>query len=374
LLKGNCDMTRIKTILTDAIKEKASDVHINVGMPPIFRKNTELIDMDFPAVSSEDAKEMVLDMVGLERFKKLEENRDLDFSITIEDGHRLRVNAHYQRETIAVSFRVIPNQIPSIDDLNLPSLVRGLTDLPRGLVLVTGHTGSGKSTTLAAMIGLINKKYKKRVVTLEDPIEFLLENEMSMIEQREIGSDCSDFASGLRHVLRQDPDIIMVGEMRDLETTSSTITAAETGHLVFSTLHTINAPQTIERIIDIYPANQQDQIRTMLANTLQAVVSQTLFKRIDVPGMVPCTEILLCTIAVRSCIRENRIYEIPNIIETSRRLGMQNIDSSIADMYFKGLIDRDEAIARSTNPGKMETSLTPMEQFEVVRPLEVPNL
>jgi len=367
-------MTRIKTILTDAIKEKASDVHINVGMPPIFRKNTELIDMDFPAVSSEDAKEMVLDMVGLERFKKLEENRDLDFSITIEDGHRLRVNAHYQRETIAVSFRVIPNQIPSIDDLNLPSLVRGLTDLPRGLVLVTGHTGSGKSTTLAAMIGLINKKYKKRVVTLEDPIEFLLENEMSMIEQREIGSDCSDFASGLRHVLRQDPDIIMVGEMRDLETTSSTITAAETGHLVFSTLHTINAPQTIERIIDIYPANQQDQIRTMLANTLQAVVSQTLFKRIDVPGMVPCTEILLCTIAVRSCIRENRIYEIPNIIETSRRLGMQNIDSSIADMYFKGLIDRDEAIARSTNPGKMETSLTPMEQFEVVRPLEVPNL
>jgi len=374
LLKGNCDMTHIKTVLAKAIKEKASDVHINVGMPPIFRKNTELIDMDFPAVSSEDAKEMVLDIVGLERFKKLEENKDLDFSITIEDGHRLRVNAHYQRETIAVSFRVIPNQIPSIDDLNLPPLIKGLTDLPRGLVLVTGHTGSGKSTTLAAMIGLINKKYKKRIVTLEDPIEYLLENEMSMIEQREIGSDCPEFASGLRHVLRQDPDIIMVGEMRDLETTSSTITAAETGHLVFSTLHTINTPQTIERIIDIYPANQQDQIRTMLANTLQAVISQTLFKRIDVPGMVPCTEILLCTIAVRNCIRENRIYEIPNIIETSRRLGMQNIDNSITDMYFKGLIDRDEAIARSTNPGKMEKSLTPMEQFEVVRPLEVPNL
>jgi twitching motility protein PilT len=367
-------MAGIKTILADAIEKKASDVHINVGMPPILRKNTELIEMDFPVVGSEDAKEMVLDMIGLDKFKKLEEKRDLDFSTTIEDGHRFRVNAHYQRETIAISFRVIPNQVPLIEELNLPPIVKELTDLPRGLVLVTGHTGSGKSTTLAGMVGVINKKYKKRIVTLEDPVEYLLENEMGMIEQREIGSDCPDFASGLRHVLRQDPDIIMVGEMRDLETTSSTITAAETGHLVFSTLHTMNAPQTIERIIDIYPANQQDQIRAMLANTLQAVVSQTLFKRIDVPGMVPCTEILLCTIAVRNCIRENRIYEIPNIIETSRCLGMQNMDNSITDMYSKGLIDRNEAITKSTNPGKMEKLLVPMEQFEVIQPPEVANL
>jgi twitching motility protein PilT len=368
------DAIEIKTILADAIEKKASDVHINVGMPPILRKNTELIEMDFPVVGSEDAKEMVLDMIGLDKFKKLEEKRDLDFSTTIEDGHRFRVNAHYQRETIAISFRVIPNQVPLIDELSLPLIVKELTDLPRGLVLVTGHTGSGKSTTLAGMVGLINRKYKKRIVTLEDPVEYLLENEMSMIEQREIGDDCPDFASGLKHVLRQDPDIIMVGEMRDLETTSSTITAAETGHLVFSTLHTMNAPQTIERIIDIYPANQQDQIRAMLANTLQAVVSQTLFKRIDVPGMVPCTEILLCTIAVRNCIRENRIYEIPNIIETSRCLGMQNMDNSITDMYSKGLIDRNEAITKSTNPGKMEKSLVPMEQFEVIQPPEVSNL
>jgi len=306
----------------------------------------------------------------VDRFKKLEENKDFDFSTSINGGHRFRVNAHYQRSTIAISFRVIPNRIPLIDDLNLPPIVKELTDMPRGLVIVTGHTGSGKSTTLAGMIGLINRKYKKRIVTLEDPVEYLLENEMSMIEQREIGFDCPDFASGLRHVLRQDPDIIMVGEMRDLETTSSTITAAETGHLVFSTLHTINAPQTIERIIDIYPANQQDQIRTMLANTLQAVISQTLFRRIDEPGMVPCAEILLCTSAVRNCIRENRIYEIPNIIETSRRLGMQNMDNSIADRYFKGFIDREEAIARSSNPGKMEKLLTPVEQFEVVQPPE----
>jgi len=363
-------MADIKTILAESIEKSASDVHINVGMPPIFRKNTELLDMGFPAVSSEDAKEMVLAMVGPDRFKKLEENRDLDFSTTVEDGHRFRVNAHYQRDTIAISFRVIPNQTPLIDDLHLPPIVKELTDLPRGLVLVTGHTGSGKSTTLAAMVGLINTKYKKRIITLEDPIEYLLGNEMSMIEQREIGFDCPEFASGLRHVLRQDPDIIMVGEMRDLETTSSTITAAETGHLVFSTLHTINAPQTMERIIDIYPSNQQDQIRTMLANTLQAIISQTLFKRIDEPGMVPCTEILLCTSAVRNCIRENRVYEIPNIIETSRRLGMQNMDHSINEMYSKGFIDREEAITRSNNPGKMEKSLTPMEQFEVVQPPE----
>jgi twitching motility protein PilT len=360
-------MVNIKTILENVIEHGASDLHINVGMPPILRRNTELTELDFPAISNEDAKEMVLSMIGPNRYKKFEEYKDLDFSTNLDDGHRFRVNAHFQRDTIAIAFRVIPNQIPLIDDLHLPPIVKELTDLPRGLVLVTGHTGSGKSTSLAAMIDVINTKYRKRVVTLEDPIEYMLENKNSMIEQREIGADCTDFASGLKHVLRQDPDIIMVGEMRDLETTGSTVTAAETGHLVFSTLHTINASQTIERIIDIYPAAQQNQIRTMLANTLQAVLSQTLFRRIDEPGMVPCTEILLCTSAVRNCIRENRIYEIPNIIETSRRLGMQNLDNSITDMYFKGYIDREEAIMRSSNPAKMEKMLVPAEEFEVVQ-------
>ncbi len=363
-------MLDIGMILAAAIEGMASDVHINVGMQPVLRKNTELLNMDFPVVSNEDAKEMVLSMVGSERFEVFEAKRDLDFSTSIDDGHRFRVNAHYQRETIAISFRVIPNQIPSIEELHLPAIVGELTNLPRGLVLVTGHTGSGKSTTLASMIGLINSKYRKHIITLEDPVEYAIENEKSMIEQREIGFDCPAFASGLRHVLRQDPDIIMVGEMRDLETTSFTITAAETGHLVFSTLHTINAPQTIERIIDIYPASQQNQIRAMLANTLQAVISQTLFRRIDEPGMVPCTEMLLCTSAVRNCIRENRIYEIPNFIETSRRLGMQNLDNSIAEMYFKGYINREEAIIRSTNPGKMEELLVPLNEFEVFQPPE----
>lgn len=360
-------MIRIKDVLAAAIEKGASDVHINVGLPPVFRRNTELIDMDFPAVSNEDAKEMVLSMVGPERFKALEEFKDLDFSTTLDDGHRFRVNAHWQCNTLAIAFRVIPNRIPKIEDLHLPSIVKELTDLARGLVLVTGHTGSGKSTSLASMVGTINEKYRKHIITLEDPIEYSLGNKKSMIEQREIGSDCSEFASGLKHALRQDPDILMVGEMRDLETTSSTITAAETGHLVFSTLHTINAPQTIERIIDIYPAGQQNQIRTMLANTIQAVISQTLFRRVDEPGMVPCAEILLCTSAVRNCIRENRIYEIPNIIETSRRLGMQTMDNSIAEMYSKGFIDREEAVMRSSNPAKMNKMLKPQKEFEVVQ-------
>ena len=361
-------MTDIKTILAKSIENGASDVHINVGIPPILRRNTELIDMDFPEVTEKDVEEMITSMVDADRFKEFKQNKDLDFSTSLDDGHRFRVNAHFQRETMAISFRVIPNEIPLIEDLHLLPIVKELTDLPRGLVLVTGHTGSGKSTTLAAMIGSINLKYRKRIMTLEDPVEYALENKECMIEQREIGADCLDFASGLKHVLRQDPDIIMVGEMRDLETISFTMTAAETGHLVFSTLHTINSAQTIERIIDVYSAAQQNQIRTMLANTLQAVISQTLFKRIDEPGMVPCTEILLCTSAVRNCIRENRIYEIPNIIETSRRLGMQNLDYSIAEMYSKGYIDRDEAVMRSSNPAKMEKTLVPRDVEMVQAP------
>ena len=267
------------------------------------------------------AKDIVIEMIGKERFQKFEADRDLDFSANLESGHRFRVNAHYQRDTIAISFRVIPSTIPQLEDLHLPPIVKELIDLPRGLVLVTGHTGSGKSTSLASMINAINEKYKKRIITLEDPVEYALTNKKCMIEQREIGFDCPTFASGLKHALRQDPDIIMVGEMRDLETTGPTITAAETGHLVFSTLHTINASQTIERIIDIYPANQQGQIRAMLANTLQAVISQTLFKRIDKPGMVPCTEILLCNSAVRNCIRETEFTKF----QTSSKLPERSV-------------------------------------------------
>ncbi|MHC4231931.1 MAG: type IV pilus twitching motility protein PilT [Planctomycetota bacterium] len=350
-------MIDIKQMLAKAIENGASDVHINIEMPPIMRINTELLMMDLPEVSNDEAGKMILEMIGEDKFKKFLEQRDWDFSTMINDGSRFRVNAHFQKESFALSFRAISNHIPDIQELHLPDVVKELTDLPRGLVVVTGHTGSGKSTTLASMVDVINQKCRKRVITLEDPVEYLMENKSCMIEQREMGSDCTTFSSGLRHALRQDPDIILVGEMRDLETTSSTITAAETGHLVFSTLHTVNASQTVERIIDIYPASQQNQIRAMLSNTLQAVISQTLFRRVDQPGMVPCCEILLCTSAVRNCIRENRIFEIPNIIETSRRLGMQTMDHSIQQNYMKGFLDREEAIVRSSNPGKMEKLL-----------------
>jgi len=351
-------MINFKEMLTESIKHGASDVHINIEMPPMMRINTELVVMELPALNEQDIMQMIEDMIGPEKVKKFIETRDIDFSTKIDDGSRFRVNARFQQDSPAVSFRVISSNIPSINDLHLPPIIKNLIDLPRGLILVTGHTGSGKSTTLASMISEINKKYKKRIVTLEDPIEYALENDGCMVEQREIGSDCKDFASGLKHVLRQDPDIILVGEMRDLETTSSTITAAETGHLVLSTLHTINASQTVDRIIDIYPSGQQNQIRSMLANNLQAVISQTLFKRIDQPGMVPCTEILLCNSAVRNCIREGRTFELPNIIETSRQIGMQTMDYSIADNYFNGHIDREEAIARSSNSSSMEKNLT----------------
>ncbi|MHC4560867.1 MAG: type IV pilus twitching motility protein PilT, partial [Planctomycetota bacterium] len=260
-------MIDVKKMLAKAIEHGASDVHVNVTMPPIMRINTELITMDLPDLNDENIRQVLLDMVGPEKCEKFDKNRDLDFSTMIDDGSRFRVNAHYQRDSIAISFRVVSSQIPAIEELYLPNIVQELTDLPRGLVLVTGHTGSGKSTTLAAMIEAMNQKYAKRIITLEDPVEYAFSNKQCMIEQREIGADCPDFASGLRHVLRQDPDIILVGEMRDLEATGSTITGAETGHLVLSTLHTVNASQTVERIIDIYPANQQNQIRAMLANT-----------------------------------------------------------------------------------------------------------
>lgn len=351
-------MIDIKSMLGTAILSKASDVHIKVGRPPIMRINTQLVEMPLPVITNDDAKQMVLGMIGADRFQQFETKRDLDFATTLPDQSRFRVNAHYQNETIAIAFRIISSFVPDIDTLCLPPMVKELTQTPRGLVLVTGHTGSGKSTTLAAMIGAINKSVDRHIITLEDPIEYALHDDKCTIEQREIGSDCPTFASGLKHALRQDPDIILVGEMRDIETTSATITAAETGHFVMSTLHTINATQTIERIIDIYPAGQQNHISAMLSNTLQAVISQTLFRRIDAPGMVPCIEILLCTPAVRALIRQHRIHEIPGIIETSSRIGMQSMDHSIAQMCLNGFIDREEAIAKSTNPEWMEKQLS----------------
>ena len=280
-------MSNLNNILKTAVESKASDVHITVGQPPLFRIHTVVAPSEFPVITPEGSVELAKAMMSERQWKGFDELRDADFSYEISGVGRFRVNAHYQRKSVAISIRTINDKVRPIEQLFLPEIVNKLTYLPRGLVLVTGPTGSGKSTTLAAMVDAINRREAGHIITLEDPIEYAFISAKSCIEQREIGSDCPSFSSGLRHALRQDPDVILVGEMRDLETVGSAITAAETGHLVFSTLHTVNAPQTIERIIDVYPSDEQNQIRSMLANTLQAVISQTLFKRIDQPGMIP---------------------------------------------------------------------------------------
>jgi twitching motility protein PilT len=347
----------LQNILRAAHDADASDVHLVAGHPPTMRVHQVITPMDFPIISKDDARRFFEQMAPRDSWPTFDRQKDLDFSYSVENLSRYRVNAHMQRGAMAMALRGIKSKVPPLEKLNLPKVIERLTYLPRGLVLVTGDTGSGKSTTLAAMIEGMNTRYRKHIITLEDPVEYAFKSDKCLLEQRELGADMPSFASGLKHALRQDPDIILVGEMRDPETTGLAISAAETGHLVLSTLHTVNASQTVERIIDMYPANQQNQIRAMLSNTLQAVISQTLFSRIDRKGMVPGVEILLCTPAVRNLIRECRTFEIPNVIETSRAIGMQSMDSSIAELYFNGMISREDAIASAAHPDKLERQL-----------------
>jgi len=352
-------MGRIGDILKRAVADQASDIHVLVGSPPLERVHSVLVPMKGEAPLTEaDVQSVLKDLLDADQHQRFLEGRDLDFSAVLPDGVRFRVNAHFQRGTPALAFRIIPRHVPELASLNLPNVVLDFADLPQGFVLVTGETGSGKSTTLASMIDYINRKYRYHVITLEDPIEYYLESDLCTIEQREVGKDVPDFASGLRHVLRQDPDVILIGEMRDLETISTALTAAETGHLVLSTLHTNDASSTVERIIDMFPAAQQNEVRSMLANTLKGVVCQRLFPRIDQAGMVPATEVLISTPAVRTCIRENRLFEIPNIIATNRALGMQPFDESLKRLYFSGLISRQEAVANARIPDQLEQALS----------------
>ncbi len=344
-------------ILKTAHQHDASDIHIISGHPPMMRVHTVMTPMDCPILTPEAVEAALHEMTTPEQRAVFKERKDLDFSYQIEGLGRYRVNAHSQRGTIGLAMRAVKEKVPPLDDLNLPDVISRLTYLPRGLVLVTGDTGSGKSTTLAAMIQSMNERYRKHIITLEDPVEYAFQSNKCLIEQRELGQDMPSFASGLKHALRQDPDIILVGEMRDLETSALAISAAETGHLVLSTLHTVNASQTVERIIDMYPAGQQNQIRSMLSNTLQAVISQTLFSRIDKPGMAPAVEVMLCTPAIRNIIRESRTFEIPNVIDTNRQMGMISLDNSIAELYFNGLISREDAVAQAAYPDKLERQL-----------------
>jgi twitching motility protein PilT len=347
----------LQAILKAAYEAGASDVHLVAGQPPVMRVHQVITPMDYPVITKEVARKFVETMANPDSLANFDRQRDSDFSYAVDGLARYRVNAHMQGGRCGIAMRIIKSKVPPLAGLNLPEVIQRLTYLPRGLVLVTGDTGSGKSTTLAAMIEAMNQRYKKHILTLEDPVEYRFESKECLIEQRELGQDMPSFASGLKHALRQDPDIILVGEMRDLETTALAISAAETGHLVLSTLHTVNASQTVERIIDMYPGGQQNQIRSMLSCTLQAVVSQTLFSRIDRAGMIPAVEVLLCTPAVRNLIRENRTFELPNVIETSRGLGMCSLDSSIMELFFNGYISKEDAIAQAAHPDKLQMQI-----------------
>lgn len=348
----------LREILSHAIAIGASDIHIVPGHPLMVKVHGVFGPEErFGVFAPEHTERMVVEMVGEERFQLLKKGRDLDFSTRADGCGRFRANAHYQRETIGLALRAIPNKAPALSDLNLPPAVAGFAEFPRGLVLVTGPTGAGKSTTLTALINQINRTQSKHIITLEDPVEYEISSDKCLVEQREVGADVTSFASGLRHALRQAPDVILVGEMRDLETTAAAISAAETGHLVLSTLHTQSAAQSIERIVDIYPQSQQSQIRSMLSNTLRAVLTQILFRRVDRPGVVPGCEVMLCTPAVRACIRESRIHEIPTIIETSRQQGMCLLDDSIKTLLFNGKISQEDALAKAANPAALRKLL-----------------
>ncbi len=331
---------KINNWLHAAYEFKASDIHLSVGVPPVFRINGELKRYGEETLSPEDTETLAKEMIPEFMLERFEERGELDFSYSVPGISRFRVNAYRQRNSVAIAIRIIPTRIPSLEELQLPSILQTLMDKPQGLILVTGPTGSGKSTTLASMIDFMNKMQKKHVITLEDPIEYLHRHNQCMIDQREVGIDTNSFASGLRASLRQDPDIILVGELRDLETIQTAITAAETGHLVLGTLHTTSAPSTIDRIIDVFPGPQQAQIRIQLASVLVSIISQRLFPTIDRQGRKVATEILINTPAVANLIRNEKIHQIQNVMQTSKAQGMHTLDMSIKRLIQQGDISR----------------------------------
>jgi twitching motility protein PilT len=332
----------INKLLRYAFEKKASDLHITAGSAPVFRIDGELRRLDIERLMPVDTEAMAREVMGEELFERFKEHGEADFSYGIPGISRFRVNAYHQRKSIGLVFRVIPTQTPTLETLNMPEILLKFCHRPQGLVLVTGPTGSGKSTTLAAMIDYINRNMRKHIITLEDPIEYLHSHKLSIINQREIGFDTTDFATGLRASLRQDPDVILVGEMRDLETISTAITAAETGHLVFATLHTPDAPQTIDRIIDVFPSGQQPQMRIQLASVLLSVISQRLFPKVG-GGRIAATEILINTPAVGNLIRMEKVHQIRSVMQTGRELGMHTLEMSIQDLISRGMIMKETA-------------------------------
>ena len=343
---------RINQLLTELVSRDGSDLHLRVGEPPVYRIHGKLTRTNYPVIES--VEEFVFPILSEERRKRFADFMELDLSYEIEHVARFRVNCFRQRGNMGAVLRAIPVKIKTIAELMLPPITKDICLRPRGLVLVTGPTGSGKSTTLAAMVDHINRNRRCHVMTIEDPIEFVHEDNLGEINQREIEIDTHTFADALKHVMRQNPDVILVGEMRDLETISLAVTAAETGHLVFATLHTTDAPQTIDRIIDVFEPEQQNQIRMQLAVTIQAVISQTLLPRRDIAGRIAAFEVMVATPAIRTLVREGKTHQIYSDIQAGGEHGMISLDQYLIDLLKSRYIDYDEALTRSSNPRDFE--------------------
>ena len=336
----------------------ASDIHLKAGSPPVLRIRGELVPQpQYDPLTAGDTQRLCEQVTNPAQRQRFESEPELDLSYELAGVARYRVNIARQRGSVTIVARRLSVAIPNMDDLRLPSVCKELVMKPRGLVLVTGPTGSGKSTTLASMIEYLNERVARRIITCEDPIEYVFADKRCFITQRELGADTPSFASALKHALRQDPDVILVGEMRDTETISAALTAAETGHLVLSTLHTNSAALTVDRIIDVFPPHQQQQVRTVLSNILEGVLSQTLLPTADGQGRVAAVEVMIASPAVRNLIREAKTHQIPGVIETSQRLGMKTLDQALAELFRRGIVSLDEVLSRAANPEHLRSLL-----------------
>ena len=340
----------LRDLLLLAIQQKASDLHLTENTPPVLRIDGKLLLTKNPPLTRDDMKKMIYSILSDAQKEKFEKDLELDFSLSLPGLDRFRANVHIQRGSAEAAFRRIPIFIPRMEELGLPNIVCDLARRPNGLVLVTGPTGMGKTTTLAAMVDLINQERSSLIISIEDPIEYIHYDKKCIIKQREVYNDTHSFAEALKRCLRQDPDIIIVGEMRDLETISTALTAAETGHLVLATLHTPDAPQTIERIIDVFPAHQQQQVRLQLSGALQGVISQLLLPRASGTGRVLSTEIMTATPGVRNLIREQAVEQIPTVMQTGAQFGMRTMDKSLKELYQAGIISYEVALSKAKNP------------------------
>ena len=340
-------------VLLEVLTLGASDLHITAGTPPMVREKGRLRALDYPALTPQMTREIIYSILTNDQRKKLENEWQIDFAYSIPGRARFRVNAYFQRASLGAAFRLIPNEMPALEELGLPAVLREFTKKPRGFVLVTGPTGSGKSTTLAAMLDVINRERHEHIMTIEDPIEFLHHHKNCIVNQRELGSDAQSFSLGLKAALRQDPDVILVGEMRDLDTISTALTAAETGHLVFATLHTQDTAQTVDRIVDVFPPTQQHQVRVQLSVALQGIVTQQLLPTADGQGRCCACEILVPTPAVRNLIREGKTHQIYSVLQTGGSHGMQTMDAALVDLVRRQKIARELAESRSSAPEEL---------------------